>query len=85
MQLLGMATVEVPLFVVNNYIGYTLIGAVDVGECQILVGVACKGAVFVYCKAQVQIRVATFYGDCDLLLFRNLQILTPRPIYTLLE
>ena len=26
-----MATVEVPLFVVNNYIGYNLIGAVDVG------------------------------------------------------
>ena len=31
MQLLGMATIEVPLFVVNCYIGYTLIGAVDVG------------------------------------------------------
>ena len=31
MQLLGMATVEVPLFVINNYIGYNLIGAVDVG------------------------------------------------------
>ena len=31
MQLLGMATVEVPLFVANNYIGYNLLGAVDVG------------------------------------------------------
>ena len=31
MQLLGMASVEVPLFVANSYIGYSLIGAVDVG------------------------------------------------------
>ena len=31
MQLLGMAAVEVPLFVANGYIGYTLLGALDVG------------------------------------------------------
>ena len=31
MQLLGMAAVEVPLFVANTYIGYSLIGAIDVG------------------------------------------------------
>ncbi len=31
MQLLGMAIIEVPLFVANNYIGYTLLGAVDIG------------------------------------------------------
>lgn len=31
MQLLGMALIEVPLFVANNYIGYTLLGAIDIG------------------------------------------------------
>ena len=30
-QLLGMIIIEVPLFVANNYIGYTLLGTIDMG------------------------------------------------------
>lgn len=32
MQLLGLAFIEVPLWVLVNYIGYEIIGAIDVGK-----------------------------------------------------
>ena len=32
MQLLGLAFIEVPLWVLVNYIGYDIIGAIDVGK-----------------------------------------------------
>ena len=34
MQLLGLAFIEVPLWVLVNYIGYGAIGAIDVGKAE---------------------------------------------------
>ena len=31
-QLLALSLIEVPLYFLNSYIGYTILGAIDVGE-----------------------------------------------------
>ena len=36
MQLLGLAFIEVPLWVLVNYIGYDIIGAIDVGKILLM-------------------------------------------------
>ena len=35
LQVLVMSLVEAPLFVMNSYLGYTILGIVDVGELKI--------------------------------------------------